>query len=82
MKPIDTDPVDYTALIQKLGGIDEVSKDLGMPEVNRRTVYYWLRRNSVPGKYAPALIALAIARKVIKSIDEAPRVSPFADPAA
>lgn len=77
MTHINTDPVDYASLIRRLGGSRQVSKDLGMPEVGQRTVYFWQKRNSVPGKYAPALISLAIARKVISGLEEAPRVNPF-----
>lgn len=82
MTTINTDPVDYSAIIAGLGGPQQVVKDLGMPEVGLRTVYFWALRNSVPGKYAPALLTLAIARNVIKDLESAPRVTvdPFALP--
>lgn len=80
MTAVNTDPVDYACLIDRLGGPAVVQKDLGMPEIGFRTVYFWHRRNSVPGAYAPALLSLAIARKVISSLEDAPRVDPFAAP--
>ncbi len=73
-------PIDYSALIQSLGGPKDVAKDLGMPEVGFRTVYFWWYRNSVPAQHVPAILSLAIARKVITSIEDAPRVDPFAAP--
>jgi hypothetical protein len=75
---IDTTPIDYAHLIDMMGGPEVVAGAMGAEDLKARTVYFWVRRNSVPGRYAAALIDLAIKRRVIPSIDALPRLDPFA----
>ncbi len=76
----NTDPVDFARLIDGLGGPKAVHAALNVPDLAMRAVIFWRKRNSVPGKYAPALLSMALSAGVISSIETAPRVDPFAEP--
>jgi hypothetical protein len=75
---INTDPVDYAHIINALGGAKALHSTLAVPDLALRAVMFWEKRNSIPGKYAPAVLSLAISRGIIKSLDDAPRINPFA----
>jgi hypothetical protein len=75
--PSEFAEVDFTALINMLGGHAEVAKGLGLPEVSARRVYTWTLRRSVPGKYVLPLFVLAQARKIATKVDDLPRLDPF-----
>jgi hypothetical protein len=81
MTPINTDPVDYALIIKGLGGPKAVHAALALPDLAPRAVLFWEKRNSVPGKYAPALLSLAIGKGLFSDLASAPRVDPFAEPA-
>lgn len=70
--------IDWTQLINMLGGPSAVTAALPYPELKRKNVYQWWLRGSVPGRYVLPLVNLALAKKIIANTDELPKLDPFA----
>jgi hypothetical protein len=57
-------------IIQRLGGVMQVSRDLGLPFT---TVSSWGRGNSIPTWRQPALLRLAVEKSIPLSTSDFPQ---------
>lgn len=74
MAPSSKSPIrwKYSELISALGGPTAVAKLLksrGLEPPPVATIKGWRQRGSIPGKYAPAVVAIGLEEGVLRSIE-------------